>query len=202
MSIRAVIFDADGVIVFPWRFGEHLSREYQITQEATQAFFQGKFTECLVGKANLSHVLPSYLEEWGWSGSVEEFMQLWFTVEDAIDVRVLDAAETLRDAGLVCCLASNQEQHRADFMRTSIGFSGQFDVLFFSCEIGFKKPDDRFYAAVEAALGLTGNEIAFWDDTRSHVEAAQKRGWAAELYTGYDGFSRQARELLERQTTL
>ena len=37
---------------------EHLSREFKITQEATQAFFQGKFTECLVGKANLAEVLP------------------------------------------------------------------------------------------------------------------------------------------------
>lgn len=202
MSIRAVIFDADGVIVFPWRFGEHLSREYKITQEATQAFFQGKFTECLVGKANLSHVLPSYLKEWGWSGSVEEFMQLWFTVEDAVDVGVLNIAKTLRDAGFVCGLASNQEQHRADFMKTTMGFASQFDALFFSCEIGFKKPDARFYEAVEAALGLSGEQIAFWDDTVSHVEAAQKRGWAAKLYTDYDGFSRQARELLETQTTL
>ena len=201
MSVRAVIFDADGVIVFPWRFAAHLSHEYQITQEATLAFFQGKFTDCLVGKANLSHVLPSYLEEWGWSGSVEEFMQLWFTVEDAVDLRVLDMAKTLRDTGYICCLASNQEQHRADFMKTTMGFASQFDALFFSCEIGFKKPDERFYAAVEAALGLTGDEIAFWDDTPSHVEAAQRRGWAAEIYTDYSSFSRQATELLERERT-
>lgn len=201
MSTRAVIFDADGVIVFPWRFAAHLTREYQITQEATRAFFQGKFTDCLIGKTNLSHVLPPYLEEWGWTGSVEEFMQLWFTVEDAIDLRMLEKAKMLRDAGFVCCLASNQEEHRAEYMKMSMGFGSHFDFLFFSCEIGFKKPDERFYQAVETALRFTGDRIAFWDDTPSHIEAAQKRGWAAEIYTDYACFSRQAAELLERQTT-
>ncbi len=195
MSIRAVVFDADGVLVFPWRFADHLSGELGITREATRAFFAGKFTDCLLGKADLAEALPPYLAEWGWARSCEEFMHLWFSVEDAVDVRVRDTVKTLREAGFVCCLASNQEQYRAEYMRTVMGFGTDFDHLFFSCEIEAKKPDARFYEAVEAALSLRGEQIAFWDDSPRHVDAAKERGWQAEMYTSYEEFERQALEL-------
>ena len=195
MSIKAVIFDADGVLVFPWRFAEHLSGELGITQEATRAFFEGKFTSCLLGEADLAETLPPYLAQWGWTGSCEEFMQLWFSVEDAVDVRVLGAVQKLREVGYGCCLASNQEAHRSEYLRTVMGFGAEFDTLFFSCEIGFKKPDARFYEAVETALGLNGEEIVFWDDSPRHVAAAQERGWQAKLYTDYEDFERQVREI-------
>lgn len=195
MSVKAVIFDADGVLVFPWRFAEHLTKEFQITREATQAFFQGRFTDCLLGKEDLAEVLPPYLAEWGWTGSVGEFMQLWFSVEDAVDVRVLGAVQTLREAGFTCCLASNQEAHRSEYMRTVMGFGREFDTLFFSSELGIKKPDARFYEAVEKALGLSSKQIAFWDDSPSHVDAAKERGWQAELYTSCENFERQLQEM-------
>ncbi len=195
MSVKAVIFDADGVLIFPWRFAEHLSREHQITQEAMQAFWQGKFLDCILGKADLKAVLPPYLKEGGWQGSAEEFMQLWFSVEDAVDARVLDTVKRLRNAGFVCCLASNQEPYRAEYIREVMGLAAEFDRLFFSCEIGAKKPDARFYEAVEAALGLSGEQIAFWDDAPRHVDAAKERGWSAELYTDFETFEPQVLEM-------
>jgi len=197
MSIQAVVFDADGVLVFPDRFAEHLTREHQITQEATRAFFQGKFHDCLLGSADLTELLPPYLKEWGWQGSPEEFMQLWFSVEDAVDTRVLDTAKALRSAGFVCCLASNQEPHRAKYMQEAMGFSVYFDHLFFSGVLGVKKPEARFYEAIETALNLSGEQIAFWDDSPAHVETAKQRGWSAERYTNYEEFQRQADALIE-----
>ena len=197
MSIQAVVFDADGVLVFPDRFSEHLTREHQITQEATRAFFQGKFHDCLLGSADLTELLPPLLKEWGWQGSAEEFMQLWFSVEDAVDGRVLEWVKTLRNAGFVCCLASNQEPHRAKYMQEVMGFSTHFDHLFFSGVLGMKKPDARFYEAIETALKLSGDQIAFWDDSPSHIDTAKRRGWQAELYTNYEEFQRQAAALRE-----
>ena len=156
-----------------------------------------------LGKADLSEVLPPYLAEWGWRGSCAEFMQLWFSVEDAVDVRVLAWVRTLRQSGSICCLASNQEEHRSVYMRDVMGFGAEFDRLFFSCEIGAKKPDPKFYEAIETALGLTGGQIAFWDDSPRHVEVAKERGWQAELYTTYAVFERQAAALqTERETVI
>ena len=197
MSIQAVIFDADGVLVFPDRFAEHLTREHQITQEATRAFFQGKFHDCLLGQADLGAALEPYLKEWGWQGTADEFMQLWFSVEDAVDIRVMDTVKALRLAGFVCCLASNQEPHRAEYMKEIMGFSAHFDHLFFSGVLGMKKPEARFYEAVETALGLSGEQITFWDDSPAHIETAHQRGWSAKLYTSYEEFQRQATALME-----
>lgn len=199
MSIQAVVFDADGVLVFPDRFAEHLTREHQITQEATRAFFQGKFHDCLLGSADLTELLPPYLKEWGWQGTAEEFMQLWFSVEDSVDARVLETVKALRSAGFICCLASNQEPHRAEYMKEVMGFSAFFDHLFFSGLLGMKKPETGFYEAIETALNLSGDQIAFWDDSPSHVETAKLRGWSAELYTSYEEFQQQADKLLETQ---
>ena len=201
MSIQAVVFDADGVLVFPDRFAEHLTREHKITKEATRAFFEGKFHDCLLGQADLGAALAPYLKEWGWQGSPEEFMQLWFSVEDAVDTRVLETAKALRDAGFVCCLASNQEPHRAEYMREVMGFSAHFDHLFFSGLLGTKKPDTKFYEAIETALGLSGEQIAFWDDSPAHIDTAKRRGWQAERYTDYEEFRRQAQKLMEHPET-
>ena len=195
MSIKAVIFDADGVLIFPWLFAEHLDGEFQITREATRAFFEGKFTECLLGRADLSEVLPPYLDEWGWTGSVAEFMRLWFSVEDVVDARMLGAVQSLRGDGILCYLASNQEKHRSEYIRRVMGFDADFDRLFFSCEIGAKKPDARFYEVIEGAIGLNGGQIAFWDDSPSHVNAASLRGWQAKLYTSYEDFECQMMEI-------
>jgi hypothetical protein len=50
MPAKAILFDADGVVIFPWRFARHLAREHGITPEMTRGFFQGVFEDCLVGK--------------------------------------------------------------------------------------------------------------------------------------------------------
>jgi putative hydrolase of the HAD superfamily len=201
MNIRAVILDADGVLIFPWRFAEYLGREFGITREITGEFFRGEFNGCLIGKKDLKDVLPPYLDAWGWEGSTEEFLHLWLTIEDALDKRIVETVQTWKQQGYVCCLATNQEQHRAEYMKKTMGLSKLFDRLFFSCELGIKKPDAQYYEAIEAALGLRGEEIGFWDDSPSYVDAAKRRGWQAEIYTGYEDFKRQRMKLQEKNKT-
>jgi putative hydrolase of the HAD superfamily len=76
-----------------------------------------------------------------------------------------------------------------------------FDRLFFSCELGIKKPNAPYYEAIETALGLRGDEIAFWDDSPSHVDAAKRRGWQAKIYTSPEEFERQRMKLQEKNKT-
>jgi len=190
VTIQAVIYDADGVVIHPWRFARYLEREHAITPEMTRAFFRTTFEGCLVGRADIKDVLSPFLYEWGWRGSLGEFLATWFEVEDAADERVINVIHGLRQSGTLCCLATNQERHRAEYMRTQMGFSGMFDRLYFSCELGYQKPDHAYYAAIEQDLGLTGDRILFWDDSAIHVESAREMGWNAKVYTGYEPFAR------------
>lgn len=188
MTIKAVIFDADGVVVFPWRFARYLEQEHGITPTMTRPFFRGVFEDCLIGKVDLKEALPPFLSKWGWKQSVDDFVTTWLEVENAVDHRVVDVIYDLRQSGLTCCLATSQERYRAKYMTTVMGFSEIFDELFFSCVLGCQKPDHAYYEMIARSLNLKGESILFWDDSTSNVESARECGWNAEVYIDFEGF--------------
>jgi putative hydrolase of the HAD superfamily len=188
VSVKAVILDADGVVIFPWRAAQLFEREYGITREMASEFFGGVFRDCLVGQADLKEVLPPYLAQWRWQASVDDFIRVWFEAENAPDKRVIDVVHTLRESGLACYLASNQERYRAEYIRTRMGFAKVFDRLFFSCELACKKPDHAYYERIMETLGLKGLDILFWDDSPSAVKGARACSWNAEVYAEFEGF--------------
>lgn len=189
MSVKAICFDADGVVVNPqMQFSRLLRIDYGITPQMTKPFFDGIFNECLVGNADLFHVLPPFLREWHWKGSTEEFAALWLKTDHVIDTQLITTIKNLRHKGYKCCLATSQEQHRADYMKKEMGFHGLFDHMFISCEMGTQKPEKAYYRYIETQLQLSGESILFWDDKPQNVSAAKARGWKAELYTEYGQF--------------
>ncbi|MBN2499283.1 MAG: HAD-IA family hydrolase [Anaerolineales bacterium] len=189
MVIKAICFDADGVVVNPQlQFAKHLDEKYNISPEMTRGFFRGIFNDCLVGKANLPDVLPPFLSDWGWESSVAEFIRTWLQTEHIVDERLMVSIQVLRQKGIVCCLATSQEHNRAEYMKAEMGFQDLFDQLFFSCEIGWQKPAPGFYAHIEKTLAIKKEKILFWDDSLKNVAAARARGWQAEQYTGFDAF--------------
>jgi putative hydrolase of the HAD superfamily len=194
MTIQAVLFDADGVLIHPWRFARYLELQHGITPTMTRGFFDGIFGDCLVGRADLKRVLPPFLQEWGWEDSPEQFVQTWLEVEDAVDERVAEVVRTLRRAGYVCCLATSQERYRAEYMQVEMGLGELFDRLFFSYAMGCQKPEPDFYLRVEMDLGVGGESILFWDDSERNVEAARERGWWAELYLDFERFLEKLEE--------
>jgi putative hydrolase of the HAD superfamily len=195
-AIRAILFDADGVIINPQRqFSRYLIEEHGIKLEQLLKFFDGEFNRCLLGQARLEDVLLPFLSEWGWETGVEEFIAAWMREDSYVDVRLLAAIRDLRRAGYLCGLATSQERRRAAHLRRQLGFERLFDRLYFSCELCCMKPDPEFYAKIERDLGLAGQEIQFWDDLSTNVEAARQRGWKAELYTTFDDFKEKLRSL-------
>jgi len=196
MPIEAILFDADGVVIFPWRFARYLEQQHGITPAMTRGFFRGVFDECLVGKADLKQVLPPFLVEWGWRKSVDDFVATWLEVENAADERLIEAIQTLRQTGYQCCLATSQERYRAEYMATAMRFSQVFDQLFFSCHLGCQKPDLLYYQKVTRALGMKNQNLLLWDDNRMNVEAAREYGWQAEVYTGFEEFYKNLTDYL------
>lgn len=196
MTIEAVLFDADGVLVFSSRFAHYLRHEYNVTPSMTRSFFQEAFTACLIGQAKLREVLPPFLEAWGWEGTVDQFITTWLTMDDAVDQRVAAVIDRLRGRNIPCYLATNQECNRARYMRSIMGFPEMFDGLFFSCELGCRKPDPAYYQSIQRALGLQGAQLLFWDDDVENVKAARACGWSAELYTQFESFERSLEKYL------
>jgi putative hydrolase of the HAD superfamily len=188
--IKALLFDADGVVVNPaFQFAKLLAEQYGITREMTSGFFRGVFNECMVGKADLRQVLAPYLPEWGWQGTLDEFMQAWWEADNVVDMRIVNYIGELRQHGMLCCLATNQEVTRAAYMQTHMGFGQVFDRLFFSCELGCQKPDPAYFYAIQQKLELEPRELLLWDDYQKNVDVARECGWQAELYTDFEAFA-------------
>ena len=189
MTIKAVVFDADGVLIFPWRFANYLTENHGITQEMTRPFFTGPFLQCLVGQADLKEEIRPFLPQWGWTDSVEALLQIWFDVENAPDPQMMAALAALRRTNFICCLATNQEPYRFQYMQTEMGFSVCFDHLFASCTLGCLKPDVSYYQQITTILGVAPSEILFWDDSSGNVDGARAFGWQAEQFTSYEQFA-------------
>jgi putative hydrolase of the HAD superfamily len=191
LTIKAICFDADGVVINPQLlYAKRLDEEYGITREITADFFGGPFNDCLIGKAHLMDELPPYLNAWGWPHTPEKFLHDWMTTDHVIDERMVEAIRRLRRQGFVCCLTTNQERNRAAYMRAAMGFHNIFDHLFISCEIGAQKPQYAYYQHIENTLCLKKEEILFFDDGLNNVKAAYKFGWHAEVYTTFESFER------------
>ena len=191
MPIKAICFDADGVVVNPQLlYAKRLDEEYGITREITADFFGGPFNACLTGQARLEDELPPFLDKWGWQDSMETFIHDWMHTDHVIDERIIEVIQRLRQDGFVCCLTTNQEANRAAYMRTAMGFVDIFDHLFISCEIGAQKPDPAYYRHIENTLGLKKEDILFFDDALKNVKAAYEIGWHAEVYTTFESFKR------------
>lgn len=189
-KIKAIIFDADGVVInSPGYFSVRYMKDFGVPSSVMLPFFEGKFQECLVGKADLKEVLEPLLKDWHWQGSVDELLNYWFKAEHYIDDRLVRDIESLRGKGIKCYLATKQEKYRTEYIRTEMGFENIFDKIYSSAEVGYKKPDERFYQFIQKDIGLTRpEEIFFWDDEQANVDAAIKLGWQGFVYREYEGF--------------
>lgn len=188
MDLKAVIFDADGVLLTSGFFAEELERSYGLPTSATLPFFTGALEPCLVGQADLKQELAPFLKQWNWPGSADDFIERWFEHGASVDPRIVATIGELRQRGLRCYLATNQEPYRIAYMREQMGFEQLFDNIFFSGGIGCKKTDGRFYHVVMQATDLRGAEILFWDDTFENIVAAREQGWHAEHYRSFEEF--------------
>ena len=71
-KIKAVVFDADGMVVKGDRPSLRLARDYHVPMKKLNLFFDNEFKDCVLGKRDLKEAVAPYLPKWGWEGSVED----------------------------------------------------------------------------------------------------------------------------------
>jgi putative hydrolase of the HAD superfamily len=195
--IKAILFDADGMVIITQMFSVQFCQEFKINYGKILPFFEDEFQPCLVGKADLKKKIKPWLKKWNWQKSVDEFLEYWFKAEHHFDERVVELIKKLREAGIKCHLTTNQEKYRTEYMRQQMGFGEIFDTVFSSAEIGFKKPQKEYFAHVLKKIGLRKSEIQFWDDKEKNVEAAAAFGFDARIYKNFEEFEKEALGLIK-----
>lgn len=180
MSVEHVLLDADGVLQYlpgGWR---EAMRPY--LGDRAEAFLEGTWHDelaALRGESDFLVDLARNLTEFGVDTSVEElYPAVWHSIE--VVPETMAFVRELQAAGYGVHLGTNQEQHRAAFMRTTLGYDHVFDVSCYSCDLGATKPDPAYFTEAAALIGAAPETIVFVDDTERNVLGAREAGLAAE----------------------
>ena len=193
-----LVLDIDGVVSLaqagserPWyaTLEQDLGFDYPTLE---REFFERDFLLVLQGRLDLYAALHDYLEPKGLAGRMEEFVAYWFEKDAVIDETVLaEAAAWRRRTGGRVFAASNQEHHRAAYLRDTAGLGAHFDEIIYSAALGVCKPERVFYTNAQARMGVTvGQSILFVDDRTANVDGARMAGWQAMLYRGPESLGR------------
>lgn len=177
MAIGVILFDADGVIqrtAGGWRerFASMLDRDANLDAFIAELFAAEK--PCLTGAADFPTQLGSILRRWRSATTVEQALTVWTNIE--VDHAVLERISALRRAGVACCLASNQQAHRARYMSGELGYKDVFDREFYSCRVGHAKPDQAYFEHILSELRLSPEQALFIDDVEPNVASARQVG--------------------------
>jgi putative hydrolase of the HAD superfamily len=193
-SSPVLVLDLDGVVLKPTEPWEAvLPPDLGIAPaEIVRDFFNDSFKEILRGRLDLYVGLQAYLDSRGVADRLEEFVAYWFEHDGTVDQAVLAAADAwrVRTGGRVFA-ASNQEHHRAAYLRDHAGLGAHFDEIVYSAALGVCKPERVFFTNAQARMGVTvAQSILFVDDKAENVDGARMCGWRAMLYRGPEGLAR------------
>jgi len=181
--------DVDGVLVHGRpEDGRHwhtsLEEDLGFTSDTLQEqFFAPYWEDIVLGRAGLMEPLTTALQKIAPQVSPAAFVSYWFERDSRVVGAFLPELSRLRAAGIRVYLATNQEHLRAGYLMETLGLAAHVDGIFYSARLGAKKPESEFFARVQAAVGLRGEEMLLIDDSLVNVEGARTAGWQALHWT-------------------
>jgi len=187
--IRAVLFDADGVIQSSPSFVAMVADFVPAARRVAfaKAIFDAE-QPCLTGDADFGERLSGVLAEWQLDSSYDDFVRVFHDIQ--IDQSVLRQVASVRGLGVMCCIASNQQSYRAKYMSTVLGYEKCFDREFYSHTLRVAKPDKEYFRNILNELSLSADQVLFIDDSIPNVEAASNVGLKSEHFPSNSGGER------------
>ena len=186
MSVPSVVVFDLGKVLLDFDYGiaaAKLARRGQLTapqvlQTLSQSPLLHRFETGLTTKEQFAVEVCAAC---GFSGTVDEFYDAFADI--FTEIRPMTALHgALRAKRIPTCIFSNTNGVAIGHIRQRFPFFAHFDHYILSYEQGVMKPDAAIYAAVERALGLTGEAIVYLDDRGENVEGGLVRGWRALLH--------------------
>jgi putative hydrolase of the HAD superfamily len=192
------LFDADGVMQRPsvrrreaW---QSLLGPGRSVDEFFGAVLQAERPAWL-GTSDFVASFSRLLADWHCVGTFAHALAAWTMIEPDLDMLYVVAA--LRQRGVGCYLATNQEPIRAAYMSEQLGYRQLFDREFYSCRLGAAKPDAAYFRELLARLDLPPEAALFLDDNEANVASARAVGLHAEHFLVAAGRSQLEQILAE-----
>jgi putative hydrolase of the HAD superfamily len=189
VRVTTLLLDADGVLQrVPNGWEESMRPALEGRLDDVDGFLAAAYLAerpALTGTVRWLDVLPGLLDRWGIPGSYDDLVHVWLSIEPVPGVREL--VEALRAKGIRCCLATNQDVVRGEFMHDELGYGDLLDETFYSYELGVAKPDPAYFSTILERLDVPAAEALFVDDNVVNVESARSVGLHAEHWVHTDG---------------
>jgi len=192
-----VLFDADGVLQYPkpgWeeafgRLGREFTREVFDLEDAY-----------LRGESGIREAVAELVSARGGTPQDAAAMSAaWDGID--VDPAAMAVVDEVRASGVATHLASNQHDVRAALMREFPAYRASLGELFFSCDLGLRKPDPAYFTAIIDRLGVPPHRVLFVDDLPRNVAGAEEAGLAADVHVWADGAA-GLREIFVRRGVL
>ena len=196
-TIRAVLVDADGVLQV--NAEDWMDRLRSFVPDADADAFVADLFEAeqpaLRGERGFADVVADVCGRWGLAGRERALIDHWRHA--VVQPEVAALVGDLREAGLGCHLATNQNDVRAAYLLEDLGYAELFDSTFCSCELGATKDEAAFLATVAERLGLPLAHLVLIDDSEKHVATAREAGARAVHWSVDESIEELLRRLLD-----
>lgn len=189
--MKHILCDVDGVVVH----GFHYDPARQVSwmtdlkedlgicpKEFEQKFFFDLFPDVVVGKISIENALTKVLPEVGFGGNPEDVVSYWLRKDACINRDFLDWVDKNTGKNQQFYLATNQEHRRADYLWNNMDLKRRFLKMFYAADIGYKKPDVRFFEHVIEVLGVDPRDIILIDDHPGNVDVARSLGMSGIVF--------------------
>lgn len=147
------------------------------------------FNDFETGAITATEFRKALRDQLGRAASRSSLDAAWNALLLEIPPRTLQVLRSLRTKGYRLALLSNTNPIHIDEVRRRLGpfgygeFARCFERIFYSYEMGLRKPDPAIYAAVDRELGITKpKEVLFIDDNAANIASAAKHGWGTLLF--------------------
>ena len=134
--------------------------------------------------------------------SDSEIDRCWNSIILSFSQATLDYLRELKESYTLYLLRNTNEIHIKDFVQKiedSVGHKNYCDVfekIYYSNEIGFRKPDTACFDFVIQENQLNRNETLFIDDTEKNIEGAKKAKIETFLYPQNEGLRETLTDVL------
>ena len=202
MSIKAVFFDQDGVIIDTERDGHRVSfnmgfKEFGFSDEWSVDYYH-ELLQIAGGKERMKHhSLTRGFNPPVSPDEIDELVKVWHKRKTEIFVELIESGQLpLRpgvhrfmkealDAGLLVgvCTTSNEKAARA--ITGKILSDIKFDLVLAGDVVSKKKPDPEIYNLALTRTGLKPEECFVVEDSKNGVLAAKAAGLPTVVTTNY-----------------
>jgi beta-phosphoglucomutase len=181
MTIKAVIFDMDGVLIEAkeWHY-DSLNQAlglfgYTIERHEHLTSYDGLPTKTKLKRLSLEKSLPEYLHDF--INEMKQHYTMGIILQRCRPLFIHEyALSRLKSEGYRMAVASNSVRRTVDTMMEKASLAQYLDFSLSNEDIAQPKPDPEIYTTAIARLGFKPSECLIVEDNENGIKSAQASG--------------------------